>query len=338
MFRHVRWQLALICSILLVVVLLPQPGTQATQAQIEQRCFVETDYCISGRIREFWEQNGGLPIFGLPITPQQEQVIEGQALQVQWFERNRFELHPENAPPYDVLLGRLGGEYVAHGGLPPRDVAQQNCRYFEETGFNVCGTILMAWRANGLELDGRPGKTENENLALFGYPVTGQFEATLSDGNVYQVQWFERARFELHPQNAPPHNVLLGLLGTEMMSGAVVQPSPTGPEPSPSVQPSPEPSPTPEDYTAIEAAVRAHIGDIGFEYTVQDMCIDREFATARGVPVDPNLAEMNTFVLHRINGQWVIIYDGSALTLSFRQTREGLGLPEDFQCLPPPQG
>ncbi len=26
------------------------------------------------------------------------------------FERNRFELHPENAPPYDVLLGLLGKE------------------------------------------------------------------------------------------------------------------------------------------------------------------------------------------------------------------------------------
>jgi hypothetical protein len=30
------------------------------------------------------------------------------------------------------------------------------------------------------------------------------------------VQWFERARFEQHPENPPPHNVLLGLLGNEV--------------------------------------------------------------------------------------------------------------------------
>ena len=49
-----------------------------TQAQSSQRCFGETGFCIAGRIREFWEQNGGLPVFGLPITPQQqEELVEG---------------------------------------------------------------------------------------------------------------------------------------------------------------------------------------------------------------------------------------------------------------------
>jgi murein DD-endopeptidase MepM/ murein hydrolase activator NlpD len=33
----------------------------------------------------------------------------------QWFERARFEYHPRNAPPFDVLLGRLGAEL---GGEP----------------------------------------------------------------------------------------------------------------------------------------------------------------------------------------------------------------------------
>jgi hypothetical protein len=38
----------------------------------------------------------------------------------------------------------------------------------------------------------------------------------LSDGNEYQVQWFERARFEYHPQNTAPYDVLFGLLGNEV--------------------------------------------------------------------------------------------------------------------------
>jgi hypothetical protein len=46
---------------------------------------------------------------------------------------------------------------------------------------------------------------------------------TLSDGRQYTVQWFERGRFELHPENAPPSNVLLGLLGREVREAGTPQ-------------------------------------------------------------------------------------------------------------------
>ncbi len=194
------------------------------QAQANEQCFAETGFCVSGRLLEFWQQNGGLFIFGLPITPQREEIIEGRPLQVQWFERNRLELHPENPRPYDVLVGRLGAEYVAQQVAPPREAPNPDCRYFEETGYNVCEPIYTAWGANGLELDGLPGKTDIENLALFGLPLTGAYFTTLEDGNEYLVQWFERARFEIHPDNLPPANVLLGLLGREAMSDGAPQP------------------------------------------------------------------------------------------------------------------
>jgi hypothetical protein len=205
----------------------PSPGTDPgdqvgpiTPPGPDQRCFDATGHCISGRIREYWEENGGLSVFGYPITPQRQEVIEGQTLQVQWFERNRLELHPENQRPYDVLLGRLGAGRLEQMGRVwhnnPRSAPQAGCRYFDETGHNVCGEILAAWRADGLELDGRPGKTEAENLALFGMPL-GDVQTETIEGRQIQVQWFERARFELHPENAPPHNVLLGLLGNETM-------------------------------------------------------------------------------------------------------------------------
>jgi pimeloyl-ACP methyl ester carboxylesterase len=188
--------------------------------QTSERCFAETGYCISGRIRQFWEQNGGLSVFGLPIGPQHEAVVEGQPLQVQWFERNRLELHPENAPPFDVLLGRLGVDVLEREGRDwwgfERSEPEPGCRYFAETGHNICGSILAAWRAGGLELDGRPGKSEQENLALFGLPLSDARTERLSDGREYTVQWFERVRFELHPQNPPNARVLLGLLGSEM--------------------------------------------------------------------------------------------------------------------------
>jgi hypothetical protein len=52
-------------------------------------------------------------------------------------------------------------------------------------------------------------------LALFGLPLSGVQTERMSDGKEYQVQWFERARFELHPDNAAPYDVLFGLLGNE---------------------------------------------------------------------------------------------------------------------------
>lgn len=199
--------------------------THAAQAQTDRRCFTETGFCIEGRIREFWEKNGGLPVFGFPIGPQQEEQIEGKPFQVQRFERNRLELHPENQRPYDVLLGRLGADRLAQLGKDWQTVyakssAAPNCRFFAETGHNVCGDILAAWRANGLEIDGKAGKSETESLALFGLPLSDMVTETMADGQQRQVQWFERARFEIHPENQPPYNVLLGLLGNEVRDGA----------------------------------------------------------------------------------------------------------------------
>ncbi len=47
-----------------------------------------------------------------------------------------------------------------------------------------------------------------------GYPISDQFqEKSEVDGKVYTVQYFERAVFELHPENKPPYDVLLSLLG-----------------------------------------------------------------------------------------------------------------------------
>src|SRR5918911_715987 len=76
------------------------------------RCFVETDQCVQGRFLQYWEENGGMAVFGLPITSARPErnPDTGQFYLTQWFERNRFEYHPDNAAPDDVLLGRLGAE------------------------------------------------------------------------------------------------------------------------------------------------------------------------------------------------------------------------------------
>lgn len=220
--------------ILMVSIIVSALGiTAAPRAQAaEQRCFSETGFCIEGRLRQFWEQNGGLPVFGFPIGNPEQITVDGKSVTAQRFERNRLELHPNNAAPYDVLLGRLGADRLTQQGRDwftfPKSGDSGGCRVFAETGHAVCGEILTAWRKNGLQLDNRMAVSEAESLALFGLPISGVVTETLSDGKQYQVQWFERARFELHPENPAPYNVLLGLLGNE-----VAQPQTAAPAPAP---------------------------------------------------------------------------------------------------------
>ncbi|HBY45322.1 MAG TPA: hypothetical protein DEU95_06370 [Chloroflexi bacterium] len=75
----------------------------------DYREFPEAGHGIGGGFLWFWEHNGGLPIFGFPLTD--EIAEDGQT--VQYFERAVFEYHPENDEPYRVLLRRLGAEALA---------------------------------------------------------------------------------------------------------------------------------------------------------------------------------------------------------------------------------
>jgi hypothetical protein len=221
-----RWR-RLIALLALCCLLAP---ASAARAQAGRRCFRETGYCITGPIRDFWEHNGGLMVFGFPITPQQPEAVEGRPTQVQWFERSRLELHPENPAPYNVLIGRMGADRLSQlrrdwKTFPPAAPAA-DCRTFAETGHAVCGELLTAWQSSGLNLDGDPSISDSESLALFGLPLSSPTPERGSDGKTYSVQWFERARFELHPENAPPFNVLLGLLGRELSPRASAPPAP----------------------------------------------------------------------------------------------------------------
>ncbi len=75
--------------------------------------------------------------------------------------------------------------------------------------------------SNGLEFDGRPGASFEESLALFGYPLTEAFMETNSSGDHVLTQWFERARFEWHPDNPDSFKVLLGRVGAEVLDDSI---------------------------------------------------------------------------------------------------------------------
>ncbi len=72
--------------------------------------FKQTGKTLGGGFRTYWESNGGVNQLGYPISDEfsEESGLDGKSYTVQYFERAVFEYHPENQPPYNVLLSQLG--------------------------------------------------------------------------------------------------------------------------------------------------------------------------------------------------------------------------------------
>jgi hypothetical protein len=245
-------------------------------AQTEQRCFAETGQCIAGPIRAYWERGGGLPVFGFPITAQAQELVEGQPLQVQWFERDRLEIQADGR----VTTGRLGVERLIQLGTPwqpgPNAPAGSGCTAFAETGYQICGTFATYWRKGG-------------GLERFGLPVTGEFQTAL-EGQTYTVQYFERRRFELHPEIAAD-SVLLGLLGREVLNARqIIQPAPA---------PAPAPQPPAPSYNNCQDDPNAAAAP---NYPVKITSIDKRAETVTLQNVGPDPISLDGWIMCSIKG------------------------------------
>jgi hypothetical protein len=157
---------------------------------------------IDVRFKGTWSDRGGLDIFGLPLTGP---ITLDNGLVVQYFERARFEFHPENrGTQYAILLGLLSVElgYAAPPAGPPA-AAEDVQWYFRETGHTIGQPFRSFWRARG-------------GLALFGLPIG---EPVQEHGML--VQYFERERMELHPELVGTrYEVQLGHLGVAALQAA----------------------------------------------------------------------------------------------------------------------
>lgn len=223
-----------------------QPTYAATDSSsADSQYFSQTKHTVNGLILDYWKANGGVAIFGYPISDAQMEANPetGQSYLTQWFERSRFELHPATAgQPAHVELGLLGSELTREAqAVDPNfqhTVATQpaygfgtdnSYEYISQTGHNISGYFLQYWLSHG-------------GVAVFGLPISEAYTETplggspeFSSGNMppsVQVQWFERARFELIETNVVPpttpkpgqppvyqshtYAVQLGLLGDEL--------------------------------------------------------------------------------------------------------------------------
>lgn len=144
--------------------------------------FPQTGHHLSNRsgFLDFWRANGQVLILGYPIS---EEIVEGGRV-VQYFERARLEYFPEQAgTPLQVQLGLIGREAAAGRDFPGIDDPMNGARYFPETAHALWGEFRGYWERRG-------------GLPVFGFPISVEFE---EEGRI--VQYFERARFEYHPED-----------------------------------------------------------------------------------------------------------------------------------------
>src|SRR5207302_10295578 len=124
----------------------------------------------------FFQSYGGVETFGYPLA---EETWENGHL-VQYFERQRFEFHPENAgTSFEVLLGRLGDEF-SRSKQPFASVApfaNSPARiYVAATHHALAQPFLGYWQSHG-------------GVRILGFPISEPLNE-----NGLQVQYFERAR------------------------------------------------------------------------------------------------------------------------------------------------
>jgi thermitase len=172
--------------------------------------FPETGHTISGKFKDFWENRGGLAIFGYPIS----QEFQENGRTVQYFERMVLEDIPEYADTRAEVQPRLLGmlttqnrtetafKRLAPLGSPYPISA--DTRYFDETGHSLKGSFRAFWEANG-------------GMAIFGYPISEPFRMVGSDGQYRLVQYFQRCRMEYFPEQEDTSYVIqLGLLARDI--------------------------------------------------------------------------------------------------------------------------
>lgn len=154
--------------------------------------FPQTGHTVEGDFWKFYQANANAQqLFGYPLTEAFQDAKSGRL--VQYFTRVRFEFYPEMPEGQRVRLSPLG-KYIYE---PNKNTAIDffspvGCRSFSN-GKSVCYAFLEFYDKYGGE-------------AVFGQPLS-----TFEFLNGRLVQYFERARFDWHPEYQTEKVVLANL-------------------------------------------------------------------------------------------------------------------------------
>lgn len=178
-----------------ITVILVGLAWQDTYAQRSStRYFPETGHWVSGEFLDLYEsvENPDI-LYGYPITDAFEDPRTFRT--VQYFERARFELHPEETYILNVQRTPLGALLYKPGRPLPEPMNSPTCQTFPETGYQVCDAFLKFFNAHG-------------KVPQFGYPISN---IEYHDGLI--VQYFQLARLEWHPNEKHGQRVRVSNLG-----------------------------------------------------------------------------------------------------------------------------
>jgi hypothetical protein len=187
--------------VILVFAFGPTGTISATLIEGPRCVFVsDTKHNVHGAFLFFYLSHNGVENFGAPLT---EAFMEDGRV-VQYFERARFELHPENPEPYRVQLGLLGALYygitdppLKSTAIPPPD--NPNFRYFPESGQMIAFTIKEFFDSHG-------------GIDVLGFPISSlRFE------NGPFAQYFQRMRLEWNPADSGPNKIRTSPVGQLML-------------------------------------------------------------------------------------------------------------------------
>ena len=170
-------------------------GWQQVFAQTENaRYFPATGHWVTDEfLVKYQEIPNPSELYGAPITESFEDTLSGR--KIQYFEKVRFELHPELPEGLKVTLSKLGEFLYEEGQTLSAPANAPACRTFVQSEYAVCYAFQDFFEANG-------------DVAQFGFPISG-FE--IHDGWI--VQYFQNARFEWHPENSAGKKVTVSNLG-----------------------------------------------------------------------------------------------------------------------------
>jgi hypothetical protein len=186
----------------------PAPGpTSITLPGSGSQAFAETGKNLTGVFLDYWKSHTVAKL-GSPISDLAQEVsdLDGKPYTVQYFHGSLLEYHPENQPPFTVLLAHLGR--FAYAKQYPQGAPGQTANttagavHFAPTGHTLGGPFLAYWQQTG-------------GLMQHGFPISDELtEASPLDSQPYLTQYFERAVFEYHPATGSgPGTVLARPLG-----------------------------------------------------------------------------------------------------------------------------
>jgi hypothetical protein len=210
--RAVHGLLTGLLALVLIVGVLASPVHAAT----EPLYYATTGHYVQGIFRDFWDKNNGMANFGYPIT---DEYIDSKTGRIfQYFERARFERDTPTATVVQLaMLGRevsTGRTFATSSAIPNTKTR----RYFPETSQIVQYGFKDIWEKRG-------------GLAIFGYPISSEIQELLEGSTMITTQYFERARFEYHPELPDGQRVLISLLGRKLAPIALTAPLVAGSPP-----------------------------------------------------------------------------------------------------------